>query len=54
MKYLLLICGDESAAAHAADGCGGWAEEMAGRGALAAARHPAAGYGSIDVRPMLP
>ena len=106
MKYLLLICGDESAAAHAADGCGGWMEEMAGRGALAAsgglrppaeaktirvrrrkllladgpfaetkeqiagfcviecadmtaavqaaARHPAAGYGTIEVRPMLP
>ena len=36
MKYLLLICGDESAAAHADDGCGGWIEEMAGRGALAA------------------
>ena len=36
MKYLLLICGDESAAAHAEDGCGGWMEEMAERGALAA------------------
>ena len=106
MKYLLLICGDESAAAHATDGCGGWMEDMTGRGALtaagglrppaeaktirvrrrkllladgpfaetkeqiagfaviecadlataveAAARHPAAGYGTIEVRPMLP
>jgi hypothetical protein len=106
VKYLLLICGDESAAAHAEEGCGGWMEEMAGRGALAAAgglrppaeaktirvrrrklmladgpfaetkeqiagfcviecadmaaaveaaaRHPAAGYGTIEVRPMLP
>ena len=34
MKYLLLICGDESAAAHADDGCGGWIDEMAERGVL--------------------
>lgn len=34
MDYLLLICGDESAAAHADDGCGGWAEEMLRRGVL--------------------
>src|SRR4051794_20419277 len=34
MKYLLLICGDESAAAHADDGCGGWSEEMLRRGVL--------------------
>jgi hypothetical protein len=106
VKYLLLICGDESAAAHADDGCGGWIAEMTGHGALAAAgglrppaeaktvrvrrrkllladgpfaetkeqiggfaviecadmaaaveaaaRHPAAGYGTIEVRPMLP
>ena len=36
MKYLLLICGDESAAAHADDGCGGWMEEMEQRGMLRA------------------
>ena len=106
MKYLLLICGDESAAAHADEGCGGWIREMTERGGLtatgglrppaeaktirvrrrqllladgpfaetkeqiagfciiectdmaaaieAAARHPAAGYGMIEVRPMLP
>ena len=106
MKYLLLICGDESAAAHAEEGCGGWTEEMAERGMLhvtgglrppaeartvrvrrrklllsdgpfaetkeqiaglcilecadldqaveAAARHPAASYGTIEVRPLLP
>ncbi len=34
MEYLLLIRGDESAAAHADDGCGGWTEEMVRRGAL--------------------
>ncbi|MGH3152542.1 MAG: YciI family protein [Trebonia sp.] len=102
MKYLLLICGDESAAAHADDGCGGWTEDLAERGMLqltgglgppeqaktvrvrrrqllladgpfaetkeqiaglaiiecaglneaieAAAAHPAAGYGTIEIR----
>ncbi len=34
MQYLLLICGDESAAEHADEGCGGWTEEMTGRGLL--------------------
>ena len=34
MKYLLLICGDESAAAHADKGCGGWTEDLAERGML--------------------
>ena len=34
MNYMLLICGDESAAAHADDGCGGWNEEMQARGVL--------------------
>ena len=103
MRYLLLICGDESAAAHAEEGCGGWMEEMQARGVLqaagglrppgeastirvrrrhlllsdgpfaetkeqiagfciiecadrdeaveVAARHPAAGYGTIEIRP---
>jgi len=106
VQYLLLICGDESAAAHAEEGRGGWTEEMTERGLLrataglrppaeartvrirrrqlllsdgpfaetkeqiaglcilecadldeaveAAARHPAAVYGTIEVRPMLP
>ncbi len=106
MEYLLLIRGDESAAAHADDGCGGWTEEMVRRGALrgggglrppaegkavrvrrrqlllsdgpfaetkeqvggfciiecasldeaveAAARHPAATYGTIEVRELWP
>jgi hypothetical protein len=110
MKFMLLICGDESAAAHADEGCGGWSEEMARRGFLpegalaagglrapaeaktvrvrrrqlmlsdgpfaetkeqiggfcilecadldeavaAAAEHPAATYGTIEVRPMWP
>jgi hypothetical protein len=106
VQYLLLICGDEAAAAHAGEGCGGWTQEMTERGLLratgglrppaqaktvrvrrrqlllsdgpfaetkeqiaglcilecadldeavaAAARHPAAGYGTIEVRPMLP
>ena len=106
MQYLLLIRGDESAAAHADDGCGGWTEEMVRRGVLrgggglrppaegkavrvrrrqlllsdgpfaetkeqvggfciiecasldeaveAAARHPAATYGTIEVRELWP
>jgi hypothetical protein len=36
-KYLLLIRGDESAAEHADDGCGGWDTE----------------YGTIEVRQLL-
>jgi hypothetical protein len=104
MKYVLLICGDESAAAHADDGCGGWDTEMHQRGVLlsaaglrppsdattvrvrddtvliadgpfadtkeqigglcmiecadldeaieVASKHPAAGYGTIEVRPL--
>lgn len=31
---MLLVCGDESAAEHADDGCGGWTEEMLERGVL--------------------
>lgn len=106
MKYLLLICGEESAAAHADHGCGGWTEEMQRRGVLqigaglrpptdattvrardngvllsdgpfaetkeqiggfyliecadldeaidVASQHPAAGYGSIEIRPLRP
>lgn len=104
MKYVLLICGDESAAAHANDGCAGWSEEMQSRGVLQggaglrppsdattvrvrddavlltdgpfaetreqiggfclidcadldeaieiASKHPAAGYGTIEIRPL--
>jgi hypothetical protein len=104
MNYMLLICGDETAAEHANDGCGGWTEEMDERGVLRgagglrppadattvrvrdhevllsdgpfaetreqiggfcliecadldeaieiAAKHPAAGYGLIEIRPM--
>lgn len=106
MKYMLLICGDESAAAHADEGCGGWSEEMLRRGVLqggaglrppadattvrvrddkvvlsdgpfaetkeqiggfcliecadldeaieVAAKHPAAAYGTIEIRPIWP
>jgi hypothetical protein len=106
VKYMLLICGDESAAAHANDGCRGWTQEMEGRGVLQgaaglrpptdattlrvrddkillsdgpfaetkdqisgfcliecadldeaieiAAGHPAAGYGTIEIRPLWP
>lgn len=106
MKYMLLIAGDESAAEHAEDGCGGWSEEMTARGVIRgggglrppteattvrvrddqvlltdgpfaeskeqiggfcliecadldeaieiAARHPAAGYGTIEIRPLWP
>jgi len=46
VRYLLLIRGDESAAAHADDGCGGWSERMLERGALrggAGLRPPAEG-----------
>ena len=32
-----MICGDESAAAHADDGCGGWSEEMESRGVVTGA-----------------
>jgi hypothetical protein len=104
VQYMLMICGDESAAEHAEDGCGGWSEEMAARGVLRgggglrppneattvrvrdeqvllsdgpfaetkeqiggfcliecadldeaieiAAKHPAAGYGTIEIRPL--
>jgi hypothetical protein len=100
-----MICGDETAAEHAADGCGGWSEEMERRGVVRgaaglapatdattvrvrdaevlltdgpfaetkevvggfvliecadldeaieiAAKHPAAGYGTIEIRPVL-
>ena len=34
MRYLLLIRGDETAAAHADEGCGGWTEELLERGML--------------------
>ena len=34
MRYLLLIRGDESAAAHADEGCFGWSERMGERGVL--------------------
>jgi hypothetical protein len=34
VRFLFLIRGDESAAAHADDGCGGWSERMLARGAL--------------------
>jgi hypothetical protein len=104
VQYMLMICGDESAAAHADDGCGGWTEEMQERGVIRggaglrppmeattvrvrddqvlltdgpfaetreqiggfcliecadldeaieiAAKHPAAGYGTIEIRPL--
>jgi hypothetical protein len=104
VNYALLICGDESAAEHAEDGCGGWDEEMQRRGVVRggaglrppaeattvrvradevllsdgpfaetkeqiggicliecadldeaieiAAKHPAAGYGTIEIRPL--
>jgi hypothetical protein len=34
VRYLLLIRGDETAAAHADEGCGGWTEELLERGML--------------------
>jgi hypothetical protein len=33
-RFVLLICGDETAAEHADEGCGGWDEEMTSRGVL--------------------
>jgi hypothetical protein len=106
MKYMLLITGDETAAEHADDGCGGWTEEMESRGVLRggaglrppadattvrvrddqtlltdgpfaesreqiggfcmiecadldeaieiASKHPASGYGAIEIRPLWP
>ena len=105
LKYLLMICGDETAEAYANDGCGGWTEEMERRGVVEggaglrppgeattvrvrndellltdgpfaetkeqvggfvlinctdldeaieiASKHPAAGYGTIEIRPVL-
>jgi hypothetical protein len=52
MKYLLLICGDESAAEHAEDGCGGWDTEMQERGVLrgAAGLHPPSDATTVRVR----
>lgn len=70
MKYMLLIRGDESAAAHAAEGCGGWDTELRSRGILvgegglgwsagqaASVRGtpgPAARYGTIEIRALWP
>ncbi|MFG2001589.1 YciI family protein [Spirillospora sp. NPDC048911] len=103
---MLLIAGDETAAEHADEGCGGWSEEMTARGVIRgggglrppaeattvrvrddqvlltdgpfaeskeqiggfcliecadldeaiaiAAAHPAAGYGTIEIRPLWP
>jgi hypothetical protein len=34
VRFMLLIRGDESAEAHAQDGCGGWDTEMQRRGVL--------------------
>jgi hypothetical protein len=55
VRYLLLICGDESAAAHAQDGCGaGFCIidcASLDEAVEAAARHPAAAYGTIEIRP---
>jgi hypothetical protein len=46
VRYLLLIRGDETAEAHADEGCGGWTAEMERRGVLCSAgglRPPAEG-----------
>jgi hypothetical protein len=52
VKYVLLICGDESAAAHAQDGCGGWDDEMHRRGVLqsAAGLRPPSDATTVRVR----
>jgi len=52
MQYLLLICGDESAAEHRNDGCGGWSEEMERRGIIrgGGGLHPPSDATTIRVR----
>jgi hypothetical protein len=52
VKYILLICGDESAAMHAGDGCGDWSEEMQRGGVLleAAGLRPASDATTVRVR----
>jgi hypothetical protein len=52
MQYMLMICGDETAAAHANDGCEGWSEEMQERGVLrdAAGLRPPADATTVRVR----
>jgi hypothetical protein len=57
VRYMLLICGDESSAELAADdsvmaGCGGWAEEMERRGVLqgAAGLRPPSDATTVRVR----
>ncbi|GAA0262270.1 YciI family protein [Cryptosporangium japonicum] len=52
MKYVLLIAGDETAAEHANDGCGGWDTEMLARGVLVggAGLHPPADATTVRVR----
>ncbi len=52
MRYLLLSCGDESAAAHAGDGCGGWDQETQSCGVLqsVAGLHPPTDATTVRVR----
>ena len=52
MKYILLICGDESAAGHAGEGCSGWSDEMQRSGILleAAGLRPASDATTVRVR----
>ncbi|MFD9890502.1 YciI family protein [Amycolatopsis sp. NPDC059027] len=52
MRYLLMICGDETAAEHRNDGCGDWGEEMQRRGVIldGAGLHPPGDATTIRVR----
>jgi hypothetical protein len=52
VQYMLMICGDETAAAHANDGCEGWSEEMEQRGVLCggAGLRPPADATTVRVR----
>ncbi|MCP3805209.1 YciI family protein [Allokutzneria sp. A3M-2-11 16] len=52
MHYMLLICGDESAAEHAQDGCGGWSEEMVARDVIrgGGGLHPPSDATTVRVR----
>ena len=52
MRYMLLICGDETAAEHADEGCGGWTEEMQASGVLVGGGglHPPSDATTVRVR----
>jgi hypothetical protein len=52
MRFMLMLCGDETAGAARLVGCEEWQREMAGRGALldVMGLHPPDGAGTVRVR----